>query len=296
MNLFSTTKNLSILGNLEKKNYLKRLIQFIIGCFIVSVAYNVFIVDNKIVPGGVGGIAVIVNNLLGIDNTITIIVLNIVLLILSFILLGVEKTRKSMLGTILLPLFIKLTEHFNVWLEIDNTNILLSVLIGGILYGIGAGLVFKAGFTTGGTDILNQIISKFAKISIGKSMLICDGTIVLSSGIFFGLDIMLYSVVILYIISYISDRIILGISDNKIFYIVTDMDKEIKDFILNKLNHGVTVFKAKGGYKKVRGNVLMTVLPTKDYYILKTGIKKIDKSAFFIVTDSYELYGGEWNE
>lgn len=293
MNLFSTTKNLSILGNLEKKNYLKRLIQFIIGCFIVSVAYNVFIVDNKIVPGGVGGIAVIVNNLLGIDNTITIIVLNIVLLILSFILLGVEKTRKSMLGTILLPLFIKLTEHFNVWLEIDNTNILLSVLIGGILYGIGAGLVFKAGFTTGGTDILNQIISKFAKISIGKSMLICDGTIVLSSGIFFGLDIMLYSVVILYIISYISDRIILGISDNKIFYIVTDMDKEIKDFILNKLNHGVTVFKAKGGYKKVRGNVLMTVLPTKDYYILKTGIKKIDKSAFFIVTDSYELYGGE---
>lgn len=293
MNLFSTTKNLSILGNLEKKNYLKRLIQFIIGCFIVSVAYNVFIVDNKIVPGGVGGIAVIVNNLLDIDNTITIIVLNIVLLILSFILLGVEKTRKSMLGTILLPLFIKLTEHFNVWLEIDNTNILLSVLIGGILYGIGAGLVFKAGFTTGGTDILNQIISKFAKISIGKSMLICDGTIVLSSGIFFGLDIMLYSVVILYIISYISDRIILGISDNKIFYIVTDMDKEIKDFILNKLNHGVTVFKAKGGYKKVRGNVLMTVLPTKDYYILKTGIKKIDKSAFFIVTDSYELYGGE---
>lgn len=293
MNLFSTTKNLSILGNLEKKNYLKRLIQFIIGCFIVSVAYNVFIVDNKIVPGGVGEIAVIVNNLLDIDNTITIIVLNIVLLILSFILLGVEKTRKSMLGTILLPLFIKLTEHFNVWLEIDNTNILLSVLIGGILYGIGAGLVFKAGFTTGGTDILNQIISKFAKISIGKSMLICDGTIVLSSGIFFGLDIMLYSVVILYIISYISDRIILGISDNKIFYIVTDMDKEIKDFILNKLNHGVTVFKAKGGYKKVRGNVLMTVLPTKDYYILKTGIKKIDKSAFFIVTDSYELYGGE---
>ena len=68
MNLFSTTKNLAILGNLEKKNYLKRIIQFIIGCFIVSVAYNVFIVDNKIVPGGVGGIAVIVNNLSGIAN------------------------------------------------------------------------------------------------------------------------------------------------------------------------------------------------------------------------------------
>ena len=293
MNVFSTTKNLVIMKNLEKKNYIKRLIQFIIGCFIVSVAYNIFIVDNKIVPGGVGGIAVIVNNLFGIENTITIIVLNIILLVLSFFLLGTEKTRKSILGTILFPLFIKLTENFNVWLEIDNTNILLSVLIGGILYGIGAGLVFKAGFTTGGTDILNQIISKYAKISIGKSMLISDGTIVLSSAIFFGLDIMLYSVVILYIISYISDRIILGISDNKMFYIITDKDEEIKGFILNKLKHGVTVFKAKGGYKKIKGNVLMTVLPTKDYYTLRTGIKEIDKTAFFIVTDSYELYGGE---
>ena len=293
MSIFSTTKNLAILGNLEKKNYFKRLIQFIIGCFIVSTAYNVFIVDNKIVPGGVGGIAVIINNLFGIENTITIVALNIILLILSFFLLGTEKTRKSILGTVLFPLFIKLTENFNVWLEIDNSNVLLSVLIGGILYGIGAGLVFKAGFTTGGTDILNQIISKYAKISIGKSMLISDGTIVLSSAIFFGLDIMLYSVVILYIISYISDRIILGISDNKMLYIITDKDEEIRDFILNKLKHGVTVFKAKGGYRKIKGNVLMTVLPTKDYYTLRTGIKEIDRTAFFIVTDSYELYGGE---
>lgn len=293
MNVFSTTKNLKVLTNLEKKNYFKRIIQFIIGCFIVSVAYNLFIVDNKIVPGGVGGIAVIINNLFGVENTITIIILNIILLILSFILLGIEKTRKSMLGTILFPLFVKLTEHLNVWLEIDNTNLLLSALIGGILYGVGAGLVFKAGFTTGGTDILNQIISKYAKTSIGKSMLMSDGTIVLSSGLFFGIDIMLYSVIILYIISYISDRIILGISDNKMFYIITSKDDEIKDYILNKLNHGVTIFKAKGGYKKEKGNVLMTVLPTKDFYTLKTGIKTIDDSAFFIVTDAYELYGGE---
>ena len=293
MNIFSTTKDIVLLRNLDKKNYYRRLIQFIIGCFIVAVAYNVFIADNKIVPGGVGGIAVIFNNLFGIDNTITIIILNIILIILSFLLLGTEKTKKSVLGTILFPLFVKLTENLNIWLEIDNSNLLLSVLIGGVLYGIGAGLVFKAGFTTGGTDILNQIISRYAKISIGKSMLYSDGTIVLSSGLFFGLDIMMYSIVILYIISYISDRIILGISDNKMFYIITEKDKEIKEFIINKLNHGVTIFKAQGGYRKKKGNVLMTVLPTKDYYTLRTGIKKIDESAFFIVTDSYELYGGE---
>lgn len=293
MNFFSKTKGITFLNNLENKNYYKRLIQFIIGCFIVSLSYNVFIADNKLVPGGVGGIAVIANNLFRIDNTITIILLNIILIILSFFLLGKEKTRKSLLGTILFPLFVKLTENVNIWLEIESSNLLLSVLIGGVLYGIGAGLVFKAGFTTGGTDILNQIISKYAKISIGKSMLYSDGTIVLSSGIFFGIDIMMYSIVLLYIISYISDRIILGISDNKMFYIITEKDKEIKEYILNTLHHGVTVFKAKGGYRKKEGKVLMTVLPTKDFYTLKSGIKRIDKLAFFIVTDSYELYGGE---
>lgn len=293
MNVFSKTKELVLLKSLNKKNYYKRLIQFILGCFIVSLAYNIFITENKLVPGGVGGIAVIVNNLFGLENTITILLLNVVLLISSYFLLGVEKTKSSILGTLLFPAFIKLTANANVWLQIDTSKVLLSVLIGGILYGIGAGLVFKAGFTTGGTDILNQIISKYGKTSIGKSMLLSDGAIVLSSGIFFGLSSMMYSILILYIISYISDRILLGISDNKIFYIITNKDQEIKEYILTSLNHGVTIFKGQGGHKKRKGNVLMTVLPTKDYYTLRSGINNIDKDAFFIVMDSYEVFGGE---
>ena len=161
------------------------------------------------------------------------------------------------------------------------------------MYGFGAGLVFKAGFTTGGTDIINQIISKYFKTSLGKSMLFSDGLIVLCSGLFFGINSMLYSVIILYIISLMSDRVVLGTSDSKMFYIVTKKDEEVKEFILKYLNHGVTIFKGKGGYSKNNENVLMAVLPTKDYYRLKEGINEIDKDAFFIVTDSYEVFGGE---
>ena len=124
-------------------------------------------------------------------------------------------------------------------------------------------------------------------------MLFSDGLIVLSSGLFFGINSMMYSIIILYIISLISDRVVLGISDSKIFYIITDREEEIKNFIIKYLNHGVTVFKAKGGYSKNKENVLMAVLPTKDYYRLKEGIKQIDKEAFFIVTDTYEVFGGE---
>lgn len=291
MNLFSTTNNLFI--NYRDKKAPKRIFQFVLGCLIISLSYNIFLAENKLVSGGVGGVAVILNHLFSIDNSLCIITINIFLLVLSLILLGWEKTRATIFGVLLFPSCIKLTEHINVWLQINNTHLLLSAIIGGIIYGIGVGLIFKAGFTTGGTDIVNQIIAKYAKTSISKAMLYTDGAVVISSGIFFGFDSMMYSILILYIVSYISDRIVLGISDNKVFYIITEKDTEIKQYIINDLKHGVTIFKGKGGLKRKPANVLMTVLPTKDYYQLRTGIKSIDKDAFFIVTDSYEVFGGE---
>lgn len=293
MNAFSKNKDLKFVEYINKKSYFKRTIQFIIGCFIIALSYNIFIAPNDLVPGGVGGIAIILNHVLGIHNFISIFIINFLLIIISYFALEKEKTRASVLGTILFPTFVALTEHINIWLNIDTSHMLLSAIFGGILYGFGAGLVFKAGFTTGGTDILNQIISKYVKISLGKSMLFSDGLIVLSSVLVFGINKLMYSIIVLYIISLISDRVVLGISDSKAFYIITDRDDEVRNYVLKYLNHGVTIFKAKGGYKKTNENVLMTVLPTKDYYRLKEGIKEIDKDAFFIVTDTYEVFGGE---
>ena len=293
MNLFSNNKDNGIINYINKKSLLKRLPQFIVGCFIVSLAYSLFIAPNNIVPGGVGGIAVILNDLFNIDNSISILYMNIALLFASIILLGREKTRATALGSILFPVFIRLTENLNVWLQIDTSNLLLSTICGGLLFGFGAGLIFKAGFTTGGTDIINQIISKYAKTSIGKSMLICDGSIVIASACFFGINHMMYSILTLYIISLISDKVILGISDSKAFFIVTDKEEEVRKYILDILGHGVTIFKARGGRHRENETVLMVALPTKDYYKLKEGIKKIDKEAFYIITDTYEVFGGE---
>ena len=154
-------------------------------------------------------------------------------------------------------------------------------------------MIFKAGYTGGGTDILSQLINKYLKLSIGKSILCTDGTIVVLSSFIFGTNKLLYAIITLYIISLISDRVILGISDSKAFYIVTDEEQAIKEYILKYLNHGVTVFNAKGGFAKEKQTVLMCVLPTKDYYRLKEGISEIDPDAFFVVTDAYEVFGGE---
>lgn len=285
--------NLEIIKYVQKKSYLKRFISFIIGVFLIATSYNIFLAPNNLVPGGVGGVAILLNRAIGIDNSIIILVLNTLLLILSLILLGKEKTRATLLGSILFPIFVQITKNIGYIIQINTQELLLLTIFGGVLYGFGAGLVFKAGFTTGGTDIVNQILSKYLKISLGKSMLISDGLIVCSSIFVFGINHFMYSIIILYIISMMSDRVVLGISDSKAFYIITDKDDEVKSYILKYLNHGVTIFKAKGGFKKENRNVLMCVLPTKDYFKLKAGLNEIDKEAFFVVTDAYEVFGGE---
>ena len=292
MNILKNKQEFSIKA-LYEKNKLMRLIQFVLGCFIISVAYNVFVTPNKMVAGGIGGIAVIINHLTGISNSNFIFIANAFLIVLCYFALGKEKAAKTLLGAIIFPLFIRLTENLNVWLQFDTTQLLLSTVFGGIIYGIGAGFVYKTGYSAGGTDIINQIISKYFKVSIGRSMLFVDGSIVVLSGLFFGINKMIYSIIILNIISRIADRIILGVSDNKMFFIITDEEERIKEYIIEVLGHGVTVYKAKGGFKKEKENVLMTVLPTKEYYKLKEGIHNIDQEAFFIITDSYEVFGGE---
>ena len=286
----------NILKYIQKKSYIKRFFQFLLGCFIISVAYNVFIVPNNLIPGGTTGLAIIINNLFGINNSTFIFITNLFLLVISYIFLGKEKTRNTILGSIIFPLFVRLTENLNVYLQVDTSNMLLSTIFGGIIFGFGIGLVFKAGYTIGGTDTINHINAKYLKISVGKSILFVDGLIALSSGIFIGVNNMLYSIVLIYLLSYISDRVVLGISDCKAFFIVTNKEEKIKDFITNTLKYQVTSLKAKGGFKREDENVILTVLPTRYYYQLKEGIDRIDKNAFYIITDTYEVFGGDLNE
>ena len=252
-----------------------------------------FLLPNNIVFGGVSGLSIIFKKLFGIDTSLFILISSLLLLIVSFIVLDKEKTKGSVLGTILFPIFVKLTSGFSSYLTINPSEIFLYALFGGVLYGIGAGLVFKAGFTTGGTDIINQIITKYLKVSMGTALILSDGLIVLAGVFIFGVRKLMYAVITLYIISILTDKVLLGISDSKAFYIIAEKDEEIKQYVLKELGHGVTIFAAKGGFSKEKQNVLFCVIPTKDYFKLKEGIHSIDKEAFFVATDAYEVLGGE---
>lgn len=272
----------------------KRLIRFgylLAGLFCTSIAFNLLILPNNLVFGGVSGLSIIFVKY--IDPSLFIFIMSMILLGVSFIFLGKEKTMGSVLGSILFPVFIKLTTDIGSYISVDKTDMLLLALFGGALYGFGAGLVFKGGFTTGGTDILNQILSKYAKISLGNSMLIVDGLIVLAGGFVFGWTKFMYAIILLYIISILTDKVLLGISSSKAFYIITSKEDEISDFVINELDHSITVFDAEGGFTNKKNKVLYAVIPTKEYYKFKAGINAIDKNAFFTVIDAYEVLGGE---
>lgn len=274
------------------KRNLFRYSSFVFGVLLVAIAYNVFILPSNIVYG-VSGLGVIFKKIMNLDPAFTIMVSSILLLILSFILLRFEKTRNSIIGSLLYPFFVKLTENIGSYINIAESEKLVLVLFGAVLTGIGLGLVFKAGFTTGGTDILNQIISKYFNISLGNSMFFTDGIIVLSGVFVFGWTNLLYSLISLYILSILTDKVVLGISESKAFYIITEHETSVKKFLMQTLNHGVTVLEGSGGFTGNRQKVLMCIIPTKEYFKVKQGIKEIDEEAFFVVTDAYEVSGGE---
>lgn len=280
----------NILKLIYKKDRLIRWAFFLLGLLLISLAYNVFILPNNIVYG-MGGVGVILYRTKAIDPSLVIMIGSVLLLIVSYLTLGWEKTKNSIIGSLLYPVFVKLTGPLSGYLDFGATEAIVTVICGSVLNGFGLGLVFKSGFTTGGTDILNQIVSKYAKVSIGKAMLFTDGIIVAIALTIFGFQKFIYSIINMYLIGFMTDKVILGISESKCFYIITEKEDEIKNFILKNLSHGVTVLEARGGYTGNKQKVIMCIIPTKEYFKTKEGIKTIDKDAFFLATDAYEVSG-----
>ena len=282
----------NIIKNIYKKDRFVRYVQFLVGSLLVALAFNLFILPNQITYG-MSGIGVILNSLFGLDPSMVILIGSGILLVMSYFLLGKEKTMNSILGSIVVPILMKITEFVPEYIVIETTDPFVLVLFGAVITGFGMGLVFKAGYTTGGTDILNQIVAKYAHMSVGNSMYFTDGLIVCSSFFFFGASTMLYSMISLYIISIMTDKVVLGISNAKAFYIITEHETAVKKFIMEHLSHGVTVLDGRGGFTGNHQKVIMCIIPTKEYFVAKEGIREIDSNAFFLVTDAYEVNGGE---
>lgn len=287
----------ALVDEVRSKNFWPRLLIMVIGVFILAVTYNLFFLKYNLVTGGTSGLAIIINHLFDIDPALFIFIVEIFLLILSFILLGAKQTGMTILGSLLFPFFISLTS--NLCTEIANSmtydSYIIISLISGVLFGTGSGLVYKMGYSTGGADIVMQILNKYLKISTGVASFITSIVVVVPGAFVFGINKAIYGIIIIIIISVLVDKIMLGISNSKMFYIRTKKLEEVQEFI-KEMNTGYTTIKADGAYSKKKHDMIMCVLPTKDYYMFKNVIQKIDPEAFFIITDCYEVYGGQRKE
>lgn len=286
-----------LIDEVHSKNFWPRLLIMIFGVFLLAITYNMFFLEYDLVTGGTSGLAIIINHLFDIDPALFIFIIEIFLLILSFILLGAKRTGMTILGSLLFPFFISLTSNICSFIadKVIYDSYIIITLVSGLLFGIGSGLVYKMGYSTGGADIVMQILNKYMKISTGTASFITSIAVVVPGAFVFGINKAIYGTIIIVIISILVDKIMLGISNSKMFYIRTKKVEEVQEFI-KEMNTGYTIIKADGAYSKKKYDMIMCVLPTRDYYMFKNVIQKIDPDAFFIITDCYEVYGGQRKE
>ncbi len=283
-----------LLKIVSDKNRIPRISFMILGVFLLALNYNLFFTRNDLVVGGTSGLAIIFNNLWGWDNQIFIYVTSAILLIVSFIFLGYKQTKSAIIGSILYPFMITFTLPLSNVLSkyFQFEDFITTIIFCSIFYGFSSGLIYKMGYNTGGADVIMNIMVKYMHMPEGRASFISNLIIILFAGAVLGVNRVVYAIIILYISSLIVDRMIIGISKSKMFIIETTHVAEVEEVIINELHLGVTVLKAKGGYSNKSKDLLMCAVPTNDYYMFKEIILAIDKDAFFIINDCYDIEGG----
>ena len=282
-----------VLEKIQSKKQIYRILIMLFALTLSALVYNLFLLPLNIVSGGTGGVATITKHIYNIDPSIMILILSTICIIISFVFLGNEKTLGIIAASFLYPFLVKLTSPITDILNFAGEDMLVIAIFAGVLSGISAGLMYKTGYNSGGFNVICQILYEKFKISISKTNLIINLIIIITSSFFFGTTNAMYAIILLYINNIVLDKVLLGISKNKAFYIITSEEKEIKEYIISNLKHSVTIFDVKGGFLEKKRKVLLVVIPSKEYYRLTEGIKLIDKDAFFVVTDAYEVSGGK---
>lgn len=283
----------NILDVIRKKKQLYRIILMGASLFLSAILYNVFLLPLSLVTGGTQGVATITHYLYDINPATMLFLLSIACAILSLMFLGVKRTAGTLVASIVYPLLVQLTSPLNGLIDAENIDMLLMVLFAGVISGVANGLMYKTGYSNGGFPVISQILFEEKQVPISKSSLAINVSIVLIGAYFFGISNALYAIIFLYINGIVLDKVLLGISNNKAFYIITSKDGEIKEYIIKTLKHNVTTFEVKGGFLDKNRKVMLTVIPSREYYRVTEGIKEIDKDAFFVVTDSYTVEGAK---
>ncbi len=274
---------------------IKEYIIITLGVILMSISISIFYEPNKLVTGGVTGLAIILRQLssqyigYAIPIWLTNIVMNVPLFAIGLKLFGLKNLTKTIYATTALSLSLYITVFLPPFITED---LILVSIFGGVLSGSGLGLVFRCMATTGGSDMAASIINRHIKhVSTSKIMFLIDSTIILFGFFVFGATKAMYAIIIVFISTKVIDAIQEGLSFAKAAFIISEYSEEISHIIMQEIQRGITGLEGKGMYTKKTKNVLLCVVSNKEIVRIKELVYKADKNAFVIVADVREVLG-----
>lgn len=281
-----------------KNNKVVNLLMIILGNLSLAIGTSLFILPHNIVNGGVSGIAIICQAFFKWNAGVTILVVDWLLFFVGLVILGKKFALKTLLSTILYPLFINAFTNIDYFSQLAKqvTNPLLACLAGALLTGFGLGVAYRAGASTGGLDIISLVLKKYFHIKLSLSTLIMDGIIILLGLISLSLEIALYGLLCVVITSYIIEKITISGMNSYMAHIVSEKWEEINSYLINTLQRGTTLIKVQGGLTKQEKVMIEIVFNEKEYYDIKKNIYAIDNKAFISVYKSINAYGEGFDE
>lgn len=262
-------------------------LQIIIGCVLGGAAYPLFLTPGNIAPGGLTGVAMVINYLFHWPVGTVTLILNVPLFIFGWKFMGKRFVLRTLIATILFSLLIDLLP-----LKPLTDDPLLSAIFGGVLLGIGLGLILRGEATTGGTDMLARMIHRSVPaISVGMFLMALDCAVVVIAAVVIGVTQALYAIICIFISSKVIDAVMIGFSGNKACFIISGKSETIKNRILTELERGVTELSAKGGYTGEKRPTLLCVVSRMEVTAVKNVVREEDENAFMIIVDAHEAIG-----
>ena len=271
----------------HKREILMAYAQIFIGSVIGAAAYPTFLIPNNIAPGGLTGVATILNYLAGWPVGITALVLNIPLFLIGYRTMGKVFAFRSLVATALFTILIDILP-----LKPVSEDPLLGTLFGGVVLGIGLGLILRGGATTGGSDMIARMVHRrFSFITVGMFLFALDFLVVLAAAIFIGGTQALYAMIDIYVCGRVIDAVMVGFGGNKACFVMTDAWQKITGRVLNEIERGCTLLEAKGAYSGTSRPVVMCVMSRQEMTALKRIVQEEDEKAFMFITDAHEALG-----
>ncbi len=260
------------------------------GAFIYALGVNCFISPNDISSGGATGLAILANYLWNIPIGTAMFAINIPLFIISFIVFGKSFIAKTLFSTAMTSLLIDLGAYFLPAYQGDK---ILAALFGGALLGIGLGVIFTRGSTSGGTDIMGKLLKKaFPHLSMGRLVMICDLCVVLLAGVVYkNIESILYATIVFLVSSKSIDLVLYGSDSGKMMMIISDNAEEIAKAITSETPRGVSILPCQGAYTGKAKNMLLSVVRPHEVSKIRKIVRRFDEKPFIIISDASEILG-----